>query len=47
MKKACQTRWLSLGAGVEAAFNEYEGIVNSLRKIQKTIRNQAPLQQDF
>ena len=26
-KKACRTRWLSLHAGVDAAYEEYEGLV--------------------
>ena len=34
MKKACRTRWLSLHAGVDAAFEGYEGLVKSLHKIQ-------------
>ena len=34
VKKACRTRWLSLHAGVDAAFEEYEGIVNTLKEIQ-------------
>ena len=34
MKKACRTRWLSLHAGVNAVFDEYEGLVKTLQKIQ-------------
>ena len=31
---ACRTRWLSFHAGVDAAFEEYEGLVISLQKIK-------------
>ena len=34
MKKACRTRWLSLHAGVDAVYDEYEGIVKTLQEIQ-------------
>ena len=36
MKKACRTRWLSLHAGVDAAYEEYEGLVKTLEKIRDT-----------
>ena len=34
VKKACRTRWLSLHAGVDAVYDEYEGIVKTLQEIQ-------------
>ena len=34
VKKACRTRWLSLHAGVDVVYNEYEGIVRTLQDIQ-------------
>ena len=34
MKIACRRRWLRLHAGVDAAFEEYEGVVISLQKIK-------------
>ena len=34
VKKACRTRWLSLHAGVDTVYDEYEGIVKTLQKIQ-------------
>ena len=34
MKKACRTLWLSLYAGVNAVFDEYERLVKTLQKIQ-------------
>lgn len=43
MKKACRTRWLSLGAGVEAAYEEYEGIITSLREIEKNDKKSSSL----
>ena len=36
VKKACRTRWLSLHAGVDATYEEYEGLVRSLEKIRDT-----------
>ena len=41
MKKACRTRWLSLDAGVDAVFEEYEGIINTL-KVLEMDRNSGP-----
>lgn len=35
MKKACRTRWLSLHAGVDAAWEEFEGLVEALRELGK------------
>ena len=32
MKKACRTRWLSLHAGVDTAYEEYEGLVKTLER---------------
>ena len=43
MKKACRTRWLSLHAGVDAACEEYEGLVTTLREIQATDKCSGPL----
>ena len=34
MKKACRTRWLSLHSGVDALYDEYEGVVKTLKEIQ-------------
>ena len=34
VKKACRRRWFSLHAGVNAVFDEYEGSVKNLQKIQ-------------
>ena len=34
VKKACRTRWLSLHAGVDAVFEEYEGLINALKVLQ-------------
>ena len=34
LKKACRTRWLSLHAGVDAVFEEYAGIVKTLKELQ-------------
>ena len=34
LKKACRTRWLSLHAGVDAVFEEYDGIVKTLKELQ-------------
>ena len=34
MKKACRTRWLSLHAGVDAVYDEYEDIVKTLQEIR-------------
>ena len=31
MKKACRTRWLSLHAGVDAAWEEYGGLIDALK----------------
>ena len=31
-KKACRTRWLSLHAAVYAAFEEYKGLIYTLKK---------------
>ena len=36
VKKACRTRWLSLHAGIDATYEEYEGLVRSLEKIRDT-----------
>ena len=34
VKKACRICWLSLHVGVDAVFDEYEGIVQTLQEIQ-------------
>ena len=34
LKKTCRTRWLSLHAGVDAAFGEYQGLVYTLKEMQ-------------
>ena len=34
VKKACRTRWLSLHAGVDVVYDEYEGIVKTVQEIQ-------------
>ena len=35
MKKACKTRWLSLDAGVDAAWEEFGGLIDALKVIEK------------
>ena len=35
MKKACRTRWLSLHAGVDAAWEEFGGLVDALKELEK------------
>lgn len=35
VKKACRTCWLSLHAEVDAIFDEYEGIIKTLKEIEK------------
>ena len=35
MKKACRTRWLSLHAGVDAAWEEFEGLVKALKILRE------------
>lgn len=34
MKKACRTRWLSLHAGVDAAWEEFPGLIAALKHLQ-------------
>ena len=34
VKKACRTRWLSLHAGFDVVYDEYEGIVKTVQEIQ-------------
>ena len=34
LKKTCRKRWLSLHAGVDAAFGEYKGLIYILKEIQ-------------
>ena len=34
LKKTCRTRWLSLHAGVDAAFGEYKGLIYTLKEMQ-------------
>ena len=34
VKKTCKTCWLSVHVGVDAVFNDYEGIVKALQKTQ-------------
>ena len=34
LKKTCRTSWLSLHAGVDAAFGEYRGLIYTLKEMQ-------------
>ena len=34
LQKTCRTRWLSLHAGVDAAFGEYKGLIYTLKEMQ-------------